>query len=125
VARLSEAIDARRRGDAARPLIVVVDDAGELLETAAAGKLENVVRRGRDLGVRVILGIEVQTARVAYAPYIKEVRKDGHGILLDPDLDMDGDVLGIRLPRRTKPVFPAGRGYYVRGGSAQVVQIAR
>jgi S-DNA-T family DNA segregation ATPase FtsK/SpoIIIE len=124
--RIAQLIAARRSGAEHVPMLVVIDDAGELADVAAAaGPLETVVRRGRDVNVRVLMGIEVQTARVAYVQWIKEVRKDGHGILLDPDLDMDGDVLGVRLPRRARSTFPPGRGYYVEGGTSQVVQVAR
>lgn len=123
-AQLAQMLGGRLPGTDDQPIVVVIDDGGELTDGPVASALETVVRRGRDLNVRVLLGIEVQTARVAYAPWIKEIRKDGHGILLDPDLDMDGDVLGVRLPRMTRAFFPPGRGFYVRGGVVQVVQVA-
>jgi hypothetical protein len=44
--------------------------------------------------------------------------------LLDPDPDVDGDLLGARLPRRSNPVFPPGRGYYVDRGVVELVQVA-
>ena len=42
----------------------------------------------------------------AYGGWLRELRKDEHGLLLDPDLDVDGDLFGVRLPRRTNAVFP-------------------
>jgi S-DNA-T family DNA segregation ATPase FtsK/SpoIIIE len=121
--RLAEVV-AARPGNGATPMLVVIDDGGELGDGPAAGPLEAIVRRGRDLDVHVLLGIEAGTARVAFTPWIKELRKDGHGVLLDPDQDLHGDILSIRLPRRTGPALPAGRGYYVQGGKTELVQVA-
>ena len=59
-----------------------------------------------------------------YPAWIRELRKDGHGLLLDPNLELDGDLLGVRLPRRTNAVHPPGRGYAVAGGVATPVQVA-
>ena len=121
--RLAEQVAARVVG-ANPPIIVVVDDGGEIADGPAAAPLETIVRRGRDVEVRVLLGIEAGTARVAYTPWIRELRKDGHGVLLDPDQDLHGDILSIRLPRRTGGALPSGRGYYVRSGTAELVQVA-
>jgi S-DNA-T family DNA segregation ATPase FtsK/SpoIIIE len=52
------------------------------------------------------------------------MRKDEHGLLLDPDVDVDGDLLGTRLPRRTNLAFPPGRGYFVVRGDVELVQVA-
>jgi S-DNA-T family DNA segregation ATPase FtsK/SpoIIIE len=123
-AELARLVTARGGATEQTVMVVVIDDAGELADVAGANPLDTVIRRGRDVDVRVLVGIEVQIARSAYAPWIRDIRKDGHGILLDPDLDIDGDVLGVRLPRRSKPVFPPGRGYYVSNGVVQLVQVA-
>jgi hypothetical protein len=37
---------------------------------------------------------------------------------------VDGDLLGTRLPRRSNPVFPVGRGYLVERGTLELVQVA-
>lgn len=118
-ASLAAGLDEKDAG----PLVAVIDDAAELADSPAAPALEELVRRGRDAGARVVLGIEVQAARTAYVPWIREVRKDGHGVLLDPDVDLDGDALGVRLPRRANRRYPAGRGYYVEAGVARLIQV--
>ena len=48
------------------------------------------------------------------------------GVLLRPNVDMDGDLLGTVLPRRP-PVSMAvpGRGYIVVNGEARIVQVAQ
>ena len=53
-----------------------------------------------------------------------ELRNDGHGLLLRPELDLDGELLGTRLPRGFRRSFPPGRGYLVDAGAAELVQVA-
>ena len=107
-----------------RPVLVVIDDAEELAETLGAAPLETVVRRGRDVPVRVLAAAERQAAQRAFSGWLRELRKEEHGLLLAPDLDVDGDILGTRLPRRSSPVFPPGRGYLVERGSVGLIQVA-
>jgi S-DNA-T family DNA segregation ATPase FtsK/SpoIIIE len=102
----------------------VIDDAEEIAESIGAQPLETVVRRGRDLEVRVVAACERQAAQRAFAGWLRELRKEEHGLLLSPDADVDGDLLGVRLPRRTNPIFPPGRGYLVERGTIQLVQVA-
>jgi S-DNA-T family DNA segregation ATPase FtsK/SpoIIIE len=82
-----------------------------------------LLRRGRDRGVHVVAALERGQAR-HYAPWIRELRKDGTGLLLDPDLDLDGELLSVRLPRRSNAFFPPGRGYLVVNGTARLIQVA-
>jgi S-DNA-T family DNA segregation ATPase FtsK/SpoIIIE len=123
VPELVEEVYARSGESGERPLVVIIDDAGELAEAVCAGAIETLLRRGRDRGVHVVAAFERGQAR-HYAPWIREVRKDGTGLLLDPDLDLDGELLGVRLPRRTNAHFPPGRGYLVLDGSARLIQVA-
>jgi S-DNA-T family DNA segregation ATPase FtsK/SpoIIIE len=111
-------------GPRERPLVVVVDDAEELAESLGAAPLESLVRRGRDLDVRVVAACERTAAQRAYSGWLRELRKDEHGLLLMPDTDVDGEILGARLPRRTNAVYPPGRGYLVVRGSLTLVQVA-
>jgi S-DNA-T family DNA segregation ATPase FtsK/SpoIIIE len=82
------------------PVLVVIDDGEELADSLGAAPLENVVRRGRDLELRVVAAAERSAAQRAFAGWLRELRKEEHGLLLDPDLDVDGEILGTRLPRR-------------------------
>jgi S-DNA-T family DNA segregation ATPase FtsK/SpoIIIE len=107
-----------------RPTVIVIDDGEELAESIGAPAFETLVRRGRDLPVRVLATAERQAAQRAFSGWLRELRKDEHGLLLDPDPDVDGDLLGTRLPRRSNPVFPPGRGYLVERGTIELVQVA-
>jgi S-DNA-T family DNA segregation ATPase FtsK/SpoIIIE len=106
------------------PVLVVFEDAGELAESRASSSLEMLVKRGRDAHLRFAASIETGQAR-HYASWIRELRKDGRGMLLDPSLDLDGELLGARLPRRSNAVFPPGRGYVVIDARVALAQVAR
>ena len=108
----------------APPVLIVLDDAGELSESHVASSLEMIIKRGRDAHVRIIASLETGQAR-HYASWIRELRKDGRGLLLDPNLDLDGELLGVRLPRRSNAVFPPGRGYVVIDGRVDLAQVAQ
>ena len=52
------------------------------------------------------------------------VRQSRSGLLLQPDLAADGDLLGVRLPRRVPVAMVPGRGFMVENGTATLVQSA-
>ena len=112
----------QKRGGGEPTLVIVVDDGEELSETAAGAALETIIRLGRNVDVRVVAAAERQGAR-AFGGWPREARKEEHGLLLHPELDVDGDLLGVRLPRRTNAVFPPGRGFLVNRGEVELVQV--
>jgi S-DNA-T family DNA segregation ATPase FtsK/SpoIIIE len=122
-ALLDELLAEASEPDAA-PVLIVIDDAGELSESHVASSLEMILKRGRDAHVRIVASLETGQAR-HYAAWVRELRKDGRGILLDPNLDLDGELLGARLPRRSNAVFPPGRGYVVIDGRVGLAQVAQ
>jgi S-DNA-T family DNA segregation ATPase FtsK/SpoIIIE len=101
--------------------IVVVDDANELRDSDTDGILETMARRGRDGQVRFLVGADNAQAHRAYSGVLVEVKRDRTGFLLSPNLDMDGDLLGARLPRRQLR-WPPGRGYLVAGSTISLAQ---
>jgi S-DNA-T family DNA segregation ATPase FtsK/SpoIIIE len=121
---LADWLSTRRDGSADGPVLVVVDDADELADSAGAPALERLVRRGRDLNLRVIAAGETNAIQRAFGGWIRELRKDKTGLLLTPDVDVDGDILGIRLPRQARKSYPPGRGFLVQRGSASLIQVA-
>ena len=44
---------------------------------------------------------------------------------LQPDVDIDGDLFGVRLPRKIHAPFPTGSGYTMQRGAIDFVQVAR
>ncbi|MCB2178093.1 MAG: FHA domain-containing protein [Actinomycetales bacterium] len=135
VARGTEASDdlARRLADQARerrttpgrPWLVVVDDGDELVDSPNATALSTLIRTGRDLDLVVLAALGTHTAHRAFGGWATDLRKGKHGIVLTPDVDTDGDLFGLRFPRRASRRFPAGRGLLVDRGIVDYVQVAR
>jgi S-DNA-T family DNA segregation ATPase FtsK/SpoIIIE len=104
------------------PVLVLVDDAdavddedGGLAALLSAGRAElHVVSAGGN-----------ERLRSGYGHWTRLVRSSRTALLLQPDVDLDGDLAGVTLPRRTIVELTPGRGYLVAGGSPDVVQIAR
>ncbi|MGE0877198.1 MAG: FtsK/SpoIIIE domain-containing protein [Acidimicrobiia bacterium] len=101
--------------------ILVVDDA-ELVDDTG----DRIARlTGRDGGVSIIAAARNDAARSAYGHWLRTVRQSRRGLLLAPDLELDGDLLGVRLPRRLPPGPTVGRGFVVDDGDACFVQVAQ
>lgn len=106
-----------------RTTFVFVDDGGELTDAATISHLERLVRIGRDTPLTIVAGVESAAARGIGMGWIRELRREGHGLLLQPDLAADGDLLGARLPHRVSSPMLPGRGFLVRGGTAELIQV--
>lgn len=109
---------------ASGPSFVFVDDGGDLTDAMSLDRLERLVRAGRDSELRVLAAVETGSARGIGAGWIRELRREGHGLLLQPDLASDGDLLAARLPRRVAAPLTPGRGFLVVRGAAELVQVA-
>jgi S-DNA-T family DNA segregation ATPase FtsK/SpoIIIE len=53
------------------------------------------------------------------------VRRSRTGLLLQPDIQTDGSLLGVTLPRRPAPPVRPGCGYLVQAGGFELVQVAQ
>jgi S-DNA-T family DNA segregation ATPase FtsK/SpoIIIE len=103
------------------PVLIVVDDA-ELVDDD--GTLTALLALGRD-DLHVIAAGRPDLLRSTYGHWTAAVRRARLGVLLQPDPDLDGDLLGTVLPRRRRVAPRPGRGYLVVDGQAQLVQLAR
>ncbi|MGH9261757.1 MAG: FtsK/SpoIIIE domain-containing protein, partial [Acidimicrobiales bacterium] len=101
------------------PVVLLVDDAERFEDTdqALAGLLA-----GGNGQLRVIAAGRSADLRGLYAHWTKTVRKSRCGVLLQPDVDYDGELLGITLPRRAPVAVTPGRGYLCVGGAGAFVQ---
>jgi S-DNA-T family DNA segregation ATPase FtsK/SpoIIIE len=71
-----------------------------------------VIAAGRNDGIRRQFGMWTQRVR------------DGRcGVLLVPDHELDGDLLGVALPRQHRMAPVPGRGYLVSDGALDGVQL--
>ena len=107
-----------------RRALVVVDDLGELCDSDADTALMEILRLAREHPLTVIGAVDNTVARRQYSGAIPEMRKDGLAVLLQPDTDNDGDVVGVTLPRRTRGAWPEGRGFLAERGAAELVHVA-
>ena len=106
------------------PIVVVIDDGGELAEGVAGMALESLLRRTRAEEIRIVAAVDVLAAGRAFSGWVRELRNQSQGILLAPASDADGDLLGVKLPRNPAGPWPPGRGYLVAGGVAALIQVA-
>jgi S-DNA-T family DNA segregation ATPase FtsK/SpoIIIE len=104
------------------PTLLLVDDADTVEDEtgvlarwlSAAGPGSHLVAAGRADALRRLYGHWTQPARDSRC-----------GVLLAPDHDLDGDILGAVLPRHDRMAPLPGRGYLVVDGVAAGVQLAR
>jgi DNA segregation ATPase FtsK/SpoIIIE, S-DNA-T family len=104
--------------------LVIVDDLADLADTEADAALSELLRVARDHPITVIAAVDNTAARRQYSGTIPDMRKDGIAVLLQPDTDSDGDLVGVSLPRRTRGAWPEGRGYLAERGAAELVHVA-
>ncbi len=103
-----------------RPWLVLVDDAPMVEDPD--GLLASLFGARPDL--HVVVSGRAGDLRSGYGHWSRPARSSRTGVLLQPDLATDGDVLGARLPRRvTTPLVP-GRGFLVQGGDPLLLQVA-
>ena len=105
--------------DEERSWFVVVDDAHLHDEP---GALEPLLRPGSPC--RVVVGGRSEHLHGSFGHWTRAVRRSSTGLLLNPRLDTDGDLLGVRLPRHLSVPLHPGRGFLVADADAAVVQFA-
>jgi S-DNA-T family DNA segregation ATPase FtsK/SpoIIIE len=99
--------------------VIVVDDA-DLIDDE--GELERLLA-ARPLHVHVIASARGDRLRATFRHWTAEIRRSRTGLLLKPD-ELDGELLGVRLPRG-KARSTNGRGYLVTDQGVELVQVAR
>jgi S-DNA-T family DNA segregation ATPase FtsK/SpoIIIE len=110
-----------RARDAGRLALVLVDDAESLDDTG--GALERLATC--DLpGLLLVAAGRNDGIRTGYSHWTRRLRRSRLGVLLRPDVDLDGDILGASLPRRAPVAMVPGRGYVVNSGEAELIQVA-
>lgn len=106
-----------------RSVLCLVDD-GDGLTDAASTALEELSRRGRDEPLRMIAAVDNRWALRAYSGVVPELRRSKQGVLLMPDVELDGDLLGVRLRPSLERVGLPGRGFLVSRGAFELVHVA-
>ena len=106
----------------ASPAIVFIDDADEMGDDDL-DDFETVIRKSRDSLLRLVIAFESSEANRTFGGWLIEVRKQKHGMLLQPDPVVDGQLLGVELPGRPDHFRP-GTGYLVKRGEVTFVRVA-
>ena len=103
------------------PTVILIDDAEQFDDSD--GLITQLIQNaGPD--THIVAAGRADDLRTMYAHWTKTIRRARCGGLLQPNVDYDGELLGVRLPRRAPVEMRPGRGYAVQGGIAQLVQAA-
>jgi DNA segregation ATPase FtsK/SpoIIIE, S-DNA-T family len=122
--RASEALDAMTQPDGSPP-VVLVDDVDLLGDGPLADRLAALARLARDGRALLVLAGPTEALIAAFRGPIAEVRRGRAGLLLQPSGPHDGELFGIRLPRRDASHDPPGRGWLASRGEAVAIQVAQ
>lgn len=104
------------------PVVLFIDDAEQFDD--ADGVIVGLMSAAR-LEVHIIATARADILRGLYGHWARKplvIAKTG--VLLRPNIDVDGDLLGATLPRRAPVRMVTGRGYAVHNGEVEIVQVA-
>ncbi|CEA06769.1 ESX-1 secretion system protein EccCa1 [Arthrobacter saudimassiliensis] len=101
------------------PVFLLIDDAERFEDSDQS--IAGVVSSGQP-GLCVIAAGRAADLRGLYSHWTKTLRKSRLGVLLQPDVDYDGELLGAMLPRRAPVALTTGRGYISVGGQLALIQ---
>ncbi|MEO9223691.1 MAG: cell division protein FtsK, partial [Acidimicrobiales bacterium] len=104
------------------PTLVLIDDAEAVDD--AHGALAALLA-GAHPDLHVIAAGRADALRASYRNWTRTVRASGVGLLLRPSIDLDGDLLGVTLPRRLPAPMQPGRGWLVDRGVTTYCQVAK
>jgi S-DNA-T family DNA segregation ATPase FtsK/SpoIIIE len=122
---LTEAVDAAAGstvGNASgRGVAILIDDADTVEDKA--GVIAKLLASAHP-GLHVIAAGRADAMRRGYNHWTQKIRDSRCGILLVPDHDLDGPLLGVGFPRFGRMAPAPGRGYLAVGGVSEGVQVA-
>jgi S-DNA-T family DNA segregation ATPase FtsK/SpoIIIE len=116
--RLDPAVD----GVSGGRLLVLIDDA-EIVDDVG-GQLERLSTSDRP-DLLVVAAGRNDGIRTGYSHWTRPLRRSKLGVLLRPEADVDGDILGVVLPRRPLVPMTSGRGYVAVAAEATLAQVAQ
>jgi S-DNA-T family DNA segregation ATPase FtsK/SpoIIIE len=102
------------------PVLIAVDDAERVDDPD--GHLAAIAAAGRP-GVTIVAAGRLEAVRSAYGHWTRAVARSRCGVILTSVGDVDGDLLGVSLPRRS-PIRPRpGLAWVVDGSGHRLVQV--
>ncbi|MDP9239476.1 MAG: hypothetical protein M3O55_02400, partial [Actinomycetota bacterium] len=104
------------------PLVVFADDAGTLLDTEMEAVLTDLLQRADGRPWALVLAGVTDELITTYRGITTAARRNKAGLLISPSGPVDGEVLGVRLPRGVGA--RVGRGVVAVRGATTPVQVA-
>lgn len=104
---------------AKEPTILLLDDIH--LITDSDGGILNLLKQANP-NVLVLLAGRSDEIRTQYGKWTQTVARDRLGMLLQPNFDTDGTLLGVSLSRRQPVALSEGRGFACSAGLTSLVQ---
>lgn len=114
-----------RSAGAPDTLVLVIDDGDEMTDGAGASAMADIIKRARDASVVVLAAVSTTAAHRSFGGWITDLKRQRHAVALCPDIDLDGDLFGLRFPRKASRRYPPGRGYVVSRGGAVYAHVAQ
>ncbi|HEX3932969.1 MAG TPA: FtsK/SpoIIIE domain-containing protein [Nocardioides sp.] len=108
---------------AGRSVLCLLDDVDSMPDEVSTA-LEELSRRGRDEPVRLVAAVDNRWAMRAYAGLVPEIRRGKRALLMSPDVELDGDLAGVRLRTPLESLALPGRGFLTSSGVFELVQVA-
>lgn len=104
------------------PVLLLIDDAERFADTdqSIAALVGN-----SPANLHIVAAGRADDLRSLYNHWTKTLRKSRCGVLLQPNIDFDGELLGAQIPRKAPVRISTGRGYACTGGAVELVQAAR
>ena len=102
-----------------RCVLVVVDDAERIDDPDGA-----LARLGTHPGVTFAVAARVEAVRVAYGHWAREVARSRCGLIMTSMGDIDGELLGATLPRRSSIPPRPGLAWMIDQEGHRLVQVA-
>jgi S-DNA-T family DNA segregation ATPase FtsK/SpoIIIE len=106
--------------DLGRPTLLVVDDA-EAIEDQA--NVLNGLLAAHEANLFIIVAGRAESLRGMFSHWTRALRRSKLGVLLRPNTDLDGELLGVALPRRLPVAMIVGRGFLVNSGEMELIQM--
>ena len=100
-------------------ILVVVDDAERVEDDG--GRLARLLSRP---GVTFAVAARLESVRVAYGHWTREVARGRCGLIMTSTGEVDGELLGVTLPRRSMIPPRPGLAWIVDHGGQRLVQVA-
>ena len=72
--------------------------------------------------LHIVAAGRADALRSAYGNWTQTLRRSRLGLALKPDIDRDGDLFGVTLPRKGPTQFAPGRGYLIADGQFELIQ---